>query len=102
MDTVTLLAAAIRGLLKVAEGRLKAELRAVLASGDDYERLAKPQIDWDDQAARAPLIDVRARDAHAMLGCCRTACYPRRWPRLPAWWRRWRARIWSRTPMAAS
>jgi hypothetical protein len=68
MDTVTLLGAAIRGLLKVAEGRLEAELRAVLGSADAYASLAKPQIDWDDQAARAALVDVRARDAHAMLG----------------------------------
>jgi DDE family transposase/transposase-like protein DUF772 len=68
MDTVTLLGAAIRGLLKVAEGRLEAELRVVLGSADEYASLAKPQIDWDDQAARAALVDVRARDAHAMLG----------------------------------
>jgi Transposase domain (DUF772) len=67
MDTVTLLGAAIRGLLKAAEAALAAELRAVLA-GDDYAGLAKPQIDWDDQAARAALIDARARDAHAVLG----------------------------------
>jgi IS5 family transposase len=68
MDTVTLLGAAIRGLFKVAQGRLAAELRGVLASGDDYAGLAKPQIDWDDQAARAALVDARARDAHALLG----------------------------------
>jgi hypothetical protein len=67
MDTVTLLGAAIRGLLKVAQGRLEAELRAVLASADDYASLAKPRIDWDDQAARAALVDARARDAHAVL-----------------------------------
>jgi Transposase DDE domain/Transposase domain (DUF772) len=67
MDTVTLLGAAIRGLLKVAQGRLETELRAVLASADDYASLAKPQIDWDDQAARAALVDARARDAHAVL-----------------------------------
>src|SRR6266545_4984635 len=67
MDTVTLLGAAIRGLLKAAEAALAAELGAVLA-GDDYASLAKPQIDWDDQAARAALIDARARDAHAVLG----------------------------------
>jgi hypothetical protein len=66
MDTVTLLGAAIRGLLKAADEALAAELRAVLA-GDDYAGLAKPQIDWDDQAARAALIDARARDAHAVL-----------------------------------
>src|SRR5829696_6030514 len=68
MDTVTLLGAAIRGLLKVAEEALAAELRGVLAGGDDYADLAKPQIDWDDQAARAALVDARARDAHAVLG----------------------------------
>jgi IS5 family transposase len=68
MDTVTLLGAAIRGVLNVADEPLQAELRAVLASGDDYASLAKPSIDWDDQAARAALVDARARDAHAVLG----------------------------------
>jgi Transposase DDE domain/Transposase domain (DUF772) len=68
MDTVTLLGAAIRGLLKAADEVLAAELRGVLASDEDYASLAKPQIDWDDQAARAALVDARARDAHAVLG----------------------------------
>jgi hypothetical protein len=68
MDTVTLLGAAIRGLLKVSDQGLQAELRVVLASADDYASAAKPQIDWDDQAARAALVDARGRDAHAMLG----------------------------------
>jgi hypothetical protein len=67
MDTVTLLGAAVRGVLKVADGALPAELRGVLASGDDYASSAKPRIDWDDQAARAALVDARARDAHAVL-----------------------------------
>jgi hypothetical protein len=67
MDTVTLLGAAIRGVLRVADGRLEAELRGVLASGEGYASPAKPQIDWDDQAARAALVDARARDAHAVL-----------------------------------
>ena len=67
MDTVTLLGSAIRGLLKAADEVLQAELRAVLASGEDYASLAKPQIDWDDQAARAALVDARARDAWAVL-----------------------------------
>src|SRR6266545_4685287 len=56
MDTVTLLGSAIRGLLKVADQALEAELRGVLASGEEYASLAKPQIDWDDQAARAALV----------------------------------------------
>jgi hypothetical protein len=71
MDTLTLLGAAIRGLLKVAEEALAAELRGVLVGGNDYAGLAKPQIDWDDQAARAALVDARARDAHAVLGVLR-------------------------------
>jgi hypothetical protein len=68
MDTVTLLGAAIRGVLRVADQTLETELRGVLAGGEDYASLAKPQIDWDDQAARAALVDARARDAHAVLG----------------------------------
>jgi hypothetical protein len=68
MDTVTLLGAAIRGVLRAADQVLEAELRAVLAGADDYASLAKPQIDWDDQAARQALVDARARDAHAVLG----------------------------------
>jgi hypothetical protein len=68
MDTVTLLGAAIRGVLKVADQVLQAQLRALLASAEQYASLAKPQIDWDDQAARAALVDARARDAHALLG----------------------------------
>ena len=67
MDTVTLLGAAIRGVLRAADEPLAAELRGVLASADDYASLAKPQIDWDDQAARAALVDARARDAHVVL-----------------------------------
>ncbi len=67
MDTVTLLGSAIRGVLRVADGRLQAELEGVLASSEEYASAAKPQIDWDDQAARAALVDARARDAHAVL-----------------------------------
>src|SRR6059058_502007 len=48
MDTVTLIRSAIRGLLAVADAALAAEVRSVLASGDDYASAAKPQIDWDD------------------------------------------------------
>ena len=67
MDTITLIRSAIRGLLKLAGPALETQLRAVLSSGDDYASGAKPQIDWDDTAARAELIDSRARDAHALL-----------------------------------
>ena len=67
MDTITLIRSAIRSLLRVADDALEAELRAVLASGDDYASAAKPQIDWDDADAQAALIDSRARDAYACL-----------------------------------
>src|SRR3979490_1729210 len=66
MDTITLLRSAIPGLLTVADPDLAAGLRAVIGSGDDYVSTAKPQIDWDDPAAREALVDSRTRDAMAM------------------------------------
>jgi hypothetical protein len=102
MDTVTLLGAAIRGLLKVAQGRLAAELRGVVGGADDYASLAKPQIDWDDQVARAALVDARARDARAVLGVLQGRSLAAGWPRPRGCWRRWWARIWSGQAMAAS
>ena len=68
MDTITLIRSAIRALLRVVDDELEAELRAALASGDDYASAAKPQIDWDDTEARDTLIDSRAKDAFACLG----------------------------------
>ena len=67
MDTITLIRSAIRTLLRVAGRELEPRLRAVLGSGDDYSSTAKPQIDWDDPAAREQLIDSRARDAYVLL-----------------------------------
>jgi hypothetical protein len=67
MDTITLIRAAIRGLLKAADHALETALRRLLCSGDDYATSAKPQIDWDDPTAREELIDSRARDAFACL-----------------------------------
>lgn len=62
-----LIRSVIRGLLKVADPELAGELRAVLRSGDDYATAAKPQIDWEDQAARAELFDTRAKEGFAMV-----------------------------------
>jgi len=67
MDTITLVRSAIRALLKVADAVLEAELRGLVTSGDDYATSAKPQIDWDDQAAREELIHSRAADGYAIL-----------------------------------
>ncbi len=70
MDTVTLIRSALRGLLAAAgsaDPGLALVLRAALRSGDDYAGAGKPQIDWDDPAAREQLIDSRARDGFAVL-----------------------------------
>lgn len=68
MDTVTMIRSAIRGLLKaIAGSELETEVRSMLESGDDYTSAAKPQIDWDDRAAREALIDSRAKDAFRCL-----------------------------------
>ena len=67
MDTITLIRSAIRKLLQLADDVLRAELRAVLTSGDDYASSAKPQIDWDDKEAQVQLIDSRAKDGYSCL-----------------------------------
>lgn len=67
MDTVTLIRSAIRGLLKVADADLAAELRAVLRRDDDYAVAGKPVCDYDDPAARAALVDALARDGLALV-----------------------------------
>jgi len=66
-DTITMIRAAIRGVLRVADAPLKAELRVVLKRNDDYASAGKPVCDWDDKAAREALVDELARDGHAVL-----------------------------------
>jgi Transposase DDE domain/Transposase domain (DUF772) len=68
MDTVTLIRSAVRGLLKVTDAELEAELRALLGRDDDYASAGKPVCDYDDAAARAALVDALARDAMALVG----------------------------------
>jgi len=61
-DTVTLIRGAIRGLLRVADDELEAEIRKYLRRDDDYARAGKPTCDWDDAQAREELIDALVRD----------------------------------------
>lgn len=71
-DTVTLMRAAIRALLREAHEQdhaLEAQLRSVLKRDDDYRDAGKPVCDWDDQAARDALIDALARDGFALIAC---------------------------------
>jgi hypothetical protein len=67
MDTVTLVRSAIRGLLKVADAELAAELRAVLGRDDDYMSAGKPVCDYEDRTAREALVDALARDAMTLV-----------------------------------
>jgi hypothetical protein len=66
-DTVTMIRAAIRGVLRVADAPVVTELRALLKRDDDYASAGKPVCDWDDAPARDALVDALARDAYAML-----------------------------------
>lgn len=66
-DTVTMIRAAIRGLLRVSDEPLQAELRGVLRRDDDYASAGKPACDWTDEKARDQLVDELCRDAYAVL-----------------------------------
>ena len=66
-DTVTMIRAAIRGVLRVAEAPVATEVRGVLQREDDYVSAGKPVCDWDDAPAREALVDALARDAYAVL-----------------------------------
>jgi len=67
MDTLTLVRSAIRGLLRVADADLQAELRVVLSRDDDYAAAGKPACDFDDAEARVALVDALAHDGLALL-----------------------------------
>lgn len=66
-DTVTLVRSCLRGLLRVADDALEAEIRTVLARDDDYTRAGKPTCDWDDTEARMAMVDDLVRDGLAAL-----------------------------------
>jgi hypothetical protein len=64
-DTVTQLVAAIRRVLRVVPGA-----QAVLEGREtacDYTRPGKPDIAWDDKAAKAALVNALVLDAVALL-----------------------------------
>ena len=66
-DTVTMIRAAIRGVLAAADSAQEAELRAVLRREDDYKSAGKPSCSWEDAEAREALVDALARDGYAAL-----------------------------------
>ena len=64
-DTVTQLIAAIRRVAREIDGA--AEIVGSRTAGHDYSRPGKPEIAWDDPAARDELVSVLVNDALAVL-----------------------------------
>jgi hypothetical protein len=65
-DTVTQLIASIRRVRREVPGA--AEVIAAHCSAHDYDDAGKPRIAWDDDQARAELVDALVGDAHRLLG----------------------------------
>jgi len=65
-DTVTQLIAAIRRVGREVPGA--AEVITAHCSAHDYADPGKPAIAWDDEQARARLVDALVTDAHRLLG----------------------------------
>src|SRR3954452_20133682 len=65
-DTVIQLIAAIRRVRREVPGA--PEVVVAHCSAHDYADPGKPQIAWNDAAARAALVDALVGDAHRMLG----------------------------------
>lgn len=65
-DTVTQLIAAIHRVGREVPGAT--EVITAQARAHDYTAPGKPQIAWDDEGARAELVDGLVSDAHRILG----------------------------------
>jgi len=65
-DTITQLIAAIRRVAREVPGATQVITDHTRAH--DYTQPGKPRIAWDDQAARAELVDALVGDAHQVLG----------------------------------
>jgi hypothetical protein len=65
-DTVTQLIAAIRRVRRQVPGA--AGVVAAHCRAHDYDDPGKPVIAWDDEQARAVLVDALVGDAHRLLG----------------------------------
>jgi transposase len=65
-DTVTQIIAAVRAVIREVPGA--AEVAAVQCSAHDYTDPGKPRIAWNDEQARAELVDALVTDALRLLG----------------------------------
>ena len=70
-DTVTQLVSAIRRVAREVPGA--AEQIAAACTGHDYSRPGKPQIDWDDPAAKDALVSALVNDANAVVAALKDA-----------------------------
>lgn len=73
-DTVTQLIAAIRRVRREVPGA--AEVIAAACTAHEYDDAGKPVIAWDDETARAALIDALVRDALAVLAALESSQDP--------------------------
>jgi hypothetical protein len=64
-DTITQLIAAVRRVARQVPGAA-AQIQAV-CSAHDYSKPGKPQIDWDDPAAKDALVSALVNDATALV-----------------------------------
>jgi hypothetical protein len=64
-DTVTQLISAVRRVARQVPGA--AGQIAAVCTGHDYTRPGKPQIDWDDPAAKQALVSALVNDATALV-----------------------------------
>jgi hypothetical protein len=64
-DTITQLVAAVRRVARQVPGA--AEQITAVCTGHDYTRAGKPDIDWDDPAAKDTLVSALVNDANTLL-----------------------------------
>jgi Transposase domain (DUF772)/Transposase DDE domain len=70
-DTVTQLVSAIRRVAREVPGA--AGQIAAICTGHDYSRPGKPEIDWDDPAAKDALVSALVNDANAVVAAFKEA-----------------------------
>jgi IS5 family transposase len=70
-DTVTQLISAVRRVAREVPGA--AEQVAAVCTGHDYGKPGKPQIDWDDPAAKDALVSALVNDANAVVSAFKAA-----------------------------
>jgi hypothetical protein len=70
-DTITQLVAAVRRVARQVPGA--AEQIAAVCTGHDYSQPGKPDIDWDDPAAKDTLVSALVNDANALVAALAVA-----------------------------